>query len=100
MRSSSARRKSMRRKEITVAAETFGDERMSKLVQRSEAQAFSETELMSAEPITVVLSERGWARAAKGHDVDAVALQYKSGDGFKFATRGRSNQNAIFIDST
>ena len=97
---SAARLKTLIRKEITEDAETFGDERMSKLVQRSEAQAFSETELMSAEPITVVLSERGWARAAKGHDVDAVALQYKSGDGFKFATRGRSNQNAIFIDST
>lgn len=97
---SAARLKTLIRKEITEDAEAFGDERMSKLVQRSEAQAFSETELMSAEPITVVLSERGWARAAKGHDVDAEALQYKSGDSFKFAARGRSNQNAIFIDST
>ena len=97
---SAARLKTLIRKEIAADAEAFGDERMSPLVQRGEAQAFSETELMSAEPITVVLSERGWARAAKGHDVDPQALQYKSGDGFKFAARGRSNQNAIFIDST
>jgi len=97
---SAARLKTLIRKEISDDAEAFGDARMSQLVQRSEAQAFSETELMSAEPVTVVLSERGWARAAKGHEVDAGALQYKSGDGFKFAAKGRSNQNAIFLDST
>ncbi len=97
---SAARLKSLIRKEIIEDAESFGDNRCSTLVQRSEAQAFSETELMSSEPVTVVLSARGWARAAKGHDVDPDSLQYKSGDSFKYAARGRSNQNAIFVDST
>ncbi|MCB1665540.1 MAG: DNA topoisomerase IV subunit A [Pseudomonadales bacterium] len=97
---SAARLKTLIRKEITQDAEAFGDERCSAIVTRDEAQAFSETELMSTEPVTVVLSERGWVRAAKGHDVDPASLQYKSGDGFKFAAKGRSNQNAIFIDST
>ncbi len=98
--SSAARLKTLIRKEIAEDAEAFGDARCSALVARSEAQAFSETELMSTEAVTVVLSERGWARAAKGHDVDPTSLQYKSGDGFKVAAKGRSNQNAIFIDST
>jgi topoisomerase-4 subunit A len=60
----------------------------------------SETELIASEPVTVVLSERGWARAAKGHDIDPNTLSYKSGDGFMSAARGRSNQLAVFIDST
>ncbi|MES3008793.1 MAG: DNA topoisomerase IV subunit A [Pseudomonadota bacterium] len=96
---SAARLKTLIRKEITQDAEDFGDARCSPLVHRTEAQAFSETELMSTEPVTVVLSTRGWARAGKGHDLDPETLQYKSGDGFKFAAKGRSNQNAIFIDS-
>ncbi|OGT69909.1 MAG: DNA topoisomerase IV subunit A [Gammaproteobacteria bacterium RIFCSPLOWO2_02_FULL_57_10] len=97
---SAARLRSLIRKEIMQDADAFGDERCSALVQRVEAQAFSETELMSTEPVTVVLSARGWARAGKGHDLDPVTLQYKSGDSFKYAAKGRSNQNAIFIDST
>lgn len=97
---SAARLKTLIRKEIMKDAEEFGDDRCSAIVTRVEAQAFSETELLSAEPLTVVLSERGWARAAKGHEVDPTSLQYKSGDGFKFSAKGRSNQNAIFIDST
>ena len=97
---SATRLKTLIRKEIAKDAEDFGDDRCSAIVQREEAQAFSETELLSTEPLTVVLSERGWARTAKGHEVDPTALQYKSGDAFKFAAKGRSNQNAIFIDST
>lgn len=97
---SAARLKSLIRKEIAEDAENFGDNRCSALVRRVEAQAFSDTELVSSEPMTVVLSTRGWARAAKGHDVDPESLQYKSGDSFKYAVRGRSNQNAIFVDST
>ncbi|MDP1932835.1 MAG: DNA topoisomerase IV subunit A [Gammaproteobacteria bacterium] len=96
---SAARLKSLIKREITQDAEDFGDARCSLLVNRVEAQAFSETELMSTEPVTVVLSARGWARAGKGHDLDPVTLQYKAGDSFKFAAKGRSNQNAIFIDS-
>ncbi|MEY4640998.1 MAG: hypothetical protein RLZZ227_992 [Pseudomonadota bacterium] len=97
---SRARLKTLIKKELIADAQSFGDERRSPLVTRAEAQAFSETELMSIEPVTVVLSEAGWVRAAKGHDVDAAALGYKSGDKLKFADRGRSNQNAVFLDST
>ncbi|HLT63660.1 MAG TPA: DNA topoisomerase IV subunit A [Pseudohongiella sp.] len=88
------------KKELTEDAEKYGDSRRSPLIERSEAQAFSEVELMSTEPVTVVLSKAGWVRSAKGHDVDAEGLQYKSGDGFKLAVRGKSNQNAVFLDST
>lgn len=97
---SSARLKTLIKNEIKADAAEFGDERRTPIVEREEAKAFSETELLSTEPVTIVLSERGWMRAAKGHDVDPTSLQYKSGDGFKFAARGKSNQLAIFLDST
>jgi topoisomerase-4 subunit A len=97
---SKARLKTLIKKELLADAQTFGDDRRSPLVTRAEAQAFSETEMMSVEPVTVVLSEAGWVRAAKGHDVDAAALGYKSGDKLKYADRGKSNQNAVFLDST
>jgi topoisomerase-4 subunit A len=97
---SKARLKTLIKKEIKADAEAFGDERRSKLVLREEAQAFSETELIGTEPVTVVLSEAGWVRAAKGHDVDPASLAYKSGDKLKLAAKGKSNQSAIFLDST
>ncbi len=80
--------------------EEFGDERRTKLVEREAAQAISETELLTSEPTTVVLSRLGWVRAAKGHDIDARALSYKSGDEFQAAAKGRNLQQAVFIDST
>ena len=97
---SEARMKTLIRRELAAAAEQYGDARRSPMVRREEARAFSELEVMSADPVTVVLSEKGWIRAARGHDVDPVALSYKSGDGFKLAARGRSNQPAIILDST
>ena len=97
---SATRLKTFIKKEIQADAEKFGDDRRTPIVVRDESKAFSETELLSTEPVTIVLSERGWMRAAKGHDVDPTALQYKSGDGFKLAARGKSNQLAIFLDST
>ena len=97
---SATRLKTFIKNEIKTDAEKFGDARRSRLVEREEARAFSETELLSTESVTIVLSERGWMRSAKGHDVDPRALQYKSGDGFKIAARGKSNQLAIFLDST
>ena len=97
---SATRLKTFIKNEIKIDAEKFGDARRSRLMEREEARAFSETELLSTEPVTIVLSERGWMRSAKGHDVDPRALQYKSGDGFKIAARGKSNQLAIFLDST
>ncbi|WP_426944725.1 DNA topoisomerase IV subunit A [Pseudomonas oryzihabitans] len=88
------------RDELIKDAETYGDARRSPIVERAEAKALSETELMPTEPVTVVLSEKGWVRQAKGHDVDPTGLSYKAGDGFKVAALGRSNQFAVFIDST
>ena len=74
--------------------------RRSPIVARRAAKALEETDLLGSEPITVVLSERGWVRAAKGHEVDPATLNYRSGDGFRFAARGRNNQTVIFLDST
>lgn len=97
---SAIRLKTFIKGEIKADAEKYGDKRRTPLIEREEAKAFSETELISTEPVTIVLSERGWMRAAKGHDVDPASLQYKSGDSFKIAARGKSNQLAIFMDST
>lgn len=97
---SAVRLKNLVRKELVQVAEAFGDDRRSPLVARAEAQAFSESELMSVEPITVVVSDKGWIRAAKGHDIDPVALSYKAGDSFKFAVHGKSNQQVILLDSS
>ena len=97
---STARMRTLIKKELLAVAEQFGDERSSPLVAREEAKAFSEKELMSTEPITVVLSEKGWIRAAKGHDIEPSSLSYKAGDGFNLAAAGRSNQSAILIDTT
>ncbi|WP_237046346.1 DNA topoisomerase IV subunit A [Aquipseudomonas alcaligenes] len=97
---SEAKLKKLVRQEILDDAEKYGDNRRSPIVARAEARALSETELMPTEPVTVVLSEKGWVRCAKGHDIDATGLSYKAGDGFKAAAPGRSNQYAVFIDST
>ncbi|MBM3106395.1 DNA topoisomerase IV subunit A [Pseudomonas sp. V1] len=88
------------RAELIKDAETYGDDRRSPIIERAEAKALSENDLMPTEPVTVVLSEKGWVRCAKGHDIDATGLSYKAGDGFKTAAAGRSNQFAVFIDST
>ncbi len=97
---SKARLKRRIRDEIIADAETFGDERRSRLVERAAAQAIAATELVASEPVTVVLSRSGWVRAAKGHDIDPRALSYKTGDEFRAAARGRSTQLAVFLDST
>jgi topoisomerase-4 subunit A len=97
---SAARLKTLIRKELLAVAEAFGDERRSPLVEREDARAFSELELMTADPITVVMSEKGWIRAAKGHDIDPSSLSYKSGDSFRMAVCGRSNQPVVILDST
>ena len=97
---SEAKLKKLVRDEIIKDAETYGDDRRSPIVARAEARALSETELLPTEPVTVVISEKGWVRCGKGHDIDATGLSYKAGDGFKAAAPGRSNQYAVFIDST
>ncbi|MDH3373967.1 MAG: DNA topoisomerase IV subunit A [Gammaproteobacteria bacterium] len=97
---SASRLKTLVKKEILEDAEAYGDDRRTKIVEREAAQALDETQLVASEPVTVILSRRGFARAAKGHEVDALALSYKSGDGYLAAAKGRSNQLAMFIDST
>jgi topoisomerase-4 subunit A len=88
------------RDEIVADAERYGDDRRSRLVQRAAAQAIAETELVVSEPVTVVLSRSGWVRAAKGHDIDPRSLSYKTGDEYRAVARGRSTQQAVFLDST
>ncbi|CRI63093.1 DNA topoisomerase IV, A subunit [Thiocapsa sp. KS1] len=86
--------------EITADAEKHGDARRSPLVARASAAAIDEIDLAPSEPVTVVLSEKGWVRAAKGHEVDPVGLSYRSGDRFLMAVRVRSSQAVVFLDST
>jgi topoisomerase-4 subunit A len=97
---SKARLKRLVRDEIIADAEKYGDDRRSRFVERAAAQAIAVTELVASEPVTVVLSRSGWVRAAKGHDIDPRALSYKTGDEFRAAARGRSTQQAVFLDST
>ena len=97
---SKALMKKLIKKELIADAEQYGDDRRSPIVARQEAKAFSEEDLISSEPITVVLSEKGWVRAAKGHDIDPSGLNYKSGDSYALSAKGKSHQSVIFIDST
>ena len=96
---SKARLKTLIKKELKADAEIYGDKRNSQIVFREEAEAFDESELISSDPVTVILSERGWVRAAKGHDVEPQSLNYREGDGFFASAKGRNNQNAVFLDS-
>lgn len=97
---SKARMSKLIKSEIEELAQVHGDDRRTAIVERDAARAISESELVSSDPVTVVLSQRGWARAAKGHEVDPSALNFRSGDGFLAAAIGRSNQTAVFLDST
>lgn len=97
---SDARLKTMVKKEIIADTEEFGDERRTRIVFREPGKALDETSLIASEPVTVVLSERGWARAAKGHEIDPKALNYKSGDDYLDSAQGKSNQTALFLDSS
>ena len=98
--SSDARLKTLVKKELKAVKEIYGDERCSPLVERDAAKVISETDLMPSEAITAVVSQQGWIRAAKGHEIDARELNYKSGDGYLSSAKGRSNQTLIPIDST
>ena len=92
--------KNLIRKELTADAEKFGDDRRSIIVERTLAKALSESELLPTEPLTIVLSESGWVRAAKGHDVDPTSLNFRTGDRYMSSVKARSNQHIIFLDST
>jgi len=96
---SERRIKTLIKKEIEEDAATYGDDRRSPIVSRGAARALDQADLVPTEAITVVLSAKGWVRAAKGHDIDVRALNYKSGDDFQDMAQGRSNQNVVFVDS-
>jgi topoisomerase-4 subunit A len=96
---SKARLKTLIKKELLADAKTFGDERRSRLVERDAAQALREEDLVPSEAVTVILSKSGWVRAAKGHDIDASGLNYRAGDEYRHSARGRSNEQAVFLDS-
>lgn len=88
------------KKELQQDADKYGDERRSPIVQREAAQALDTTELIANEPVTVILSQKGWIRAAKGHDIDVASLSYRAGDGFLDAVKGRTTQPVSILDST
>ena len=98
--SSPARLKTLVKKELLADAKAYGDERKSPLIESRVAQAMNEQDLLPSEAVTVVLSENGWVRAAKGHDIDGSALGYKSGDAFCSQASGQSRQNAFFLDDS
>jgi len=96
---SKARMTALIQSELQADAEQYGDARRSAIVSRTSARALSESDLVPSEPVTIVLSKKGWARAAKGHDVDPERLSYRAGDAFAAAALGRSNQAAVFFDN-
>lgn len=97
---SKARLRKQVREELERDAEEFGDRRRSPIVEREAAKALDASALIPSEPVTVIISEKGWVRAGKGHELDPNGLQYKGGDAFLHAAKGRSNQLAVFIDTT
>jgi len=97
---SDRRLKTLIKKELLADAETYGDDRRSPIVQRSEAKALSERDLNPAEAVTVVLSKKGWVRSAKGHDIEGDKLSYKSGDSYLASAEGKSNQPVVFLDTS
>ena len=88
------------KKEIQEDAKKYANPRISQLVEREEAKMISESDMTPAEPVTVILSEMGWVRCAKGHDIDPKSLSYKAGDNYRSHACGKSNQAVVFIDST
>ena len=97
--SSKARMSTLMKKEILAAAKEYGDDRRSRIVERSESKALTEKDLVPSEAVTIVVSDKGWARCAKGHDIDPTSLSYKAGDGYLCSSKGRSNRPVVFMGS-
>jgi len=97
---SKAKLKKLIKDELLADAKKFGDARRSPLVASGAAQALAQTELVPSEPVTVVLSEKGWVRSARGHDIEPTTLSYREGDRLLAAVRSRTTQQVAFIDST
>ncbi|MEE9337385.1 MAG: DNA topoisomerase IV subunit A [Methylococcaceae bacterium] len=86
--------------ELERDSEKYGDDRRSPIVERSVSKALDTTALISNEPLTIILSQKGWIRAAKGHDIDVQSLNYRSGDKYLGSAKGRSTQPIYILDST
>ena len=97
---SKARLKTLIKNELKTILENYGDKRRCKIVEREAATALDEAALVSAEPITIILSKKGLVRAAKGHEIDAYELNYKAGDECQASAFGMSNKPVLFIDSS
>jgi topoisomerase-4 subunit A len=97
---SESKLKTLIKDELDADAKKYGDARMSPLVVRDVAQALDEAALVASEPVTVILSAKGWIRAAKGHDIDVITLSYREGDSFHAAAKGKTTQQVAFIDSS
>ena len=94
------RLKTVIKKELKEVRQEFGDARRSPIIERAESKAFSEADLLTNDPVTVVLSQKGYIRSAKGHEIDPISLNFKQGDAYKLSARGRTNQPTILLDST
>ncbi len=97
---SKARLKTLIKKELMEDAEAYGDKRRSPIVVRESSQALKQEDLVPSEPVTIILSKSGWVRSAKGHDIDAAALNYRAGDEYLHSAQGRSNEQAVFLDTS
>jgi topoisomerase-4 subunit A len=97
---SSSKLKKLIRTELLHDAEKYGDDRRSPIVERNEAKILSEKATLPTEALTVILSQTGWIRAAKGHDIDISKLSYRSGDSLLAAVKAKSNQDILLLDST
>jgi len=97
---SAARLKTLIKTEILADADTYGDERRTQIVEREAAQALKQEDLVPSEPVSIVLSKSGWARLAKGHEIDPVSLNYRAGDEYQHSAHGRSNEQAVFLDES
>ena len=86
--------------ELTADMKEHGDKRQSPIVERTEATALKETDLAPSEPVTVIVSKSGWIRSAKGHDVDAANMNYRSGDAYLAHAQGKSNEKVYLMDNT
>ncbi len=97
---SKSRLKSLLKRELQELAREFGDDRRSPIEQVEDSKAFDEEELISNDPVTIIVSERGWVRSAKGHEIDPLELTYRDGDGFRHSAQGKSNELALFLDTS
>jgi topoisomerase IV subunit A len=97
---SKTRLRTLIKSELKRDAEDFGDERRATLETVAEAAAYTEEDLLSNEPVTIVLSEKGWVRSAKGHELDPRELSFRTGDVYLSSVRARSNDTLVFLDSS